>query len=315
MQAESARRAKSARRVENRRTRAAFGVRLLLNQGLDAARLPLTADLLPLYRIIQRWHYRMLGSVSRIREVRTFNQRMHWLMLFDQDPQKTILSDKLHVKDAATALLGEGSVVPVLQVADSFDRLRLEGLPKAFVLKTNHDSGGVQLVRDVAAWDQSKSREFFERRLSRPYGVNKGEWQYQGIQRRIFVEELIDDGRGETPDDFKLHCVDGEVGFVQRISERASGGTETILDAEGQDLRIHLDQNFRRIAAAPLPKNWPQMIEVARLLSRGFKYVRVDLYDVNGRVLVGELTFTPKAGCYPGQGQEQLGGLIGFGTS
>ena len=302
-------------KLKTRRERAAFAAMMRINTTLDAARLPLTADLLPLYGIIQRWHYRRLGTISRIRRATTYNQRIHWLMLFDQDPRKTRLSDKLLVKDAVVDILGEDFVVPVLQEADSFDNLRFESLPGAFVLKTNHDSGGVQVVRDAATWDRTKSREFFERRLAEPYGLNKGEWQYRDIRPRVFVEEFLNDGTNAQPDDFKFHCVDGEVGFVQRISERASGGTETILDAEGQDLRIHLDQNFRRIAAAPLPKNWPQMIEVARLLSRGFKYVRVDLYDVNGRVLVGELTFTPKAGCYPGQGQEQLGGLIGFGTS
>ena len=307
--------AKRRRKLRTRRSRAAFAARVHLNRRLDAVRLPLTADLLPLYGIIQRWHYQRLGSVSRIREMRTYNQRIHWLMLFDQDPRKTRLSDKLLVKDAVVDILGEDFVVPVLQEADSFDDLRFESLPSAFVLKTNHDSGGVEVVRDAATWDRDRSREFFRARLAKPYGLEKGEWQYRDIERRVFVEEYLDDGTNAQPDDFKFHCVDGEVRFAQHIRERASGGVETILDADGQDLEVHFDENFRLAVRAPLPRNWREMVEAAVLLSRGFRYVRVDLYNVDGRVLVGELTLTPKAGCYQGAGQEQLGALIYFDTS
>lgn len=301
-------------RLKTRRERAAFAARMRINQTLDAARLPLTADLRPLYEIIQRWHYSRLGTVSRIRKATTYNQRLHWLMLFDQDPRKTRLSDKLLVKDAVADILGEDFVVPVLQEANSFDDLRFESLPDAFVLKTNHDSGGVQVVRGAATWDRTTSREFFEGRLVEPYGLKKGEWQYQDIQRRVFIEEYLDDGKNLQPDDYKFHCVDGEVRFVQHIRERASGGVETILDAKGKDLGVHFDENFRPAVSAPRPGNWLQMVEAAMLLSQGFRYVRVDLFSVYGRVLVGELTFTPKAGCYRGVGQEQLGALIDFCT-
>ena len=301
-------------KLKTRRERAAFAAMMRINTTLDAARLPLTADLLPLYGIIQRWHYRRLGTISRIRRATTYNQRIHWLMLFDQDPRKTRLSDKLLVKDAVVDILGEDFVVPVLQEADSFDDLRFESLPSAFVLKTNHDSGGVEVVRDAATWDRDRSREFFRARLAKPYGLEKGEWQYRDIERRVFVEEYLDEGTNAQPDDFKFHCVDGEVRFVQHLRKRVTGRVETVLDVDGEELDIHFSAQLGRAGREPLPKNWPQMVEAAKLLSRGFKYVRVDLYSIRGQTLVGELSFTPKAGCYRGRGQEQLGALIDFDT-
>ena len=120
----------------------------------------------------------------------------------------------------------------------------------------------------------------------------------------MLVEELINSDRRSPPPDYKFHCVDGKVRWLQYIFDRGCDTKEVIVLPDGSITDIHFDHNMRHVEEFDIPSQWDQMKQIAERLSNPFKYVRVDMYLSNDTILVGELTFFPLMGCYKGEGQK-----------
>jgi hypothetical protein len=243
---------------------------------------------------------------------RDFNDKMQWLKLFDQDPEIIRCSDKIMVRDYVKELVGEQYLTALYQTAERFEDIDLESLPSAFVIKANHDSGTVILVRDKSELDRLWAKGRIDAALSRPYGWENGEWAYSYIEPRILIEEYLDQGDFRVPPDYKFYCVNGVVKFCHYISDRDRVTQEQIIDAAGFTIDTDLYPTFKRGSSFVKPDNWQEMIEIAERIAGKFKYVRVDLFNINNRIIVGEMTFWPMAGAYKSNGQRALGQLIDF---
>jgi hypothetical protein len=286
--------------------------RINLKWCRDKQALPLTSSHRELYEIIHRFCFGHLGYFPNLSQCRDFNDKMHWLQLFDQRVETVQCTDKLGVRDYVEKLVGTKYLLPVFQIADNFDGLIFEKLPSSFVLKTNHDSGSVVIIKNKYEFDLKGAQIKFENALKRAFGWTHGEWSYSYIVPKIFAEKLIDTKDEVPPPDYKFHCVEGEVRFCQYIFDRGVATKEQIVDRYGIDLITHLDPNFRRVIGFARPECWEEMISLAECLSANFKYVRVDLYCSGRNIYVGEMTFWPYAGIYPGNGQKVLSHLIDF---
>ena len=245
------------------------------------------------------------------KEPRGFNEKIEWLMVNDQMPEQVICSDKILCRSHVANRIGADCLREVFQVASSVDDIQFAALPRIFVAKTNHDSGSVYPVSDRRSWRRAKRR--LRRKLRRPYGMKDGEWAYSYIVPRVFAEEWM-----EGPIvDYKFHCCDGRICWVQIISERSSGRPrEANVDENHAALGLHLDGEFICDTAPPeKPVSWSEMCEVARLLSRGFKYVRVDLYQYRDKPSFGEMTFWPRAGKYATSDEGAFGELLDIDTT
>ena len=287
-----------------------FRARFSTNRILDRRSLPLGPEHEALYETIQRWHYGRTGRTSAIRRQSSVNERIQWLMLFDRDPRKERLSDKLQLKEAVATTLGTEFAVPVLQVAERFDDLDLTRLPDRFVIKANHDSGSVEVVRDRDVWDVAASRSRFTNALSRVHGQDTGEWWYESVQPKVFVEELLEEGDGSPIADFKFHCSDGRVRFAQHLRFDGQSQCETVLDRSGEWIPVQLNNRLQLAEPDVRPRAWDEMVRIAEELARGFAYVRVDCYAVNQRVYVGEMTFAPRAAGFRSSGERVLGPML-----
>ena len=293
-----------------------FQIRFRSNRVLDYRALSLGPEHAALYETIQRWHYGRTGRTSAVRRRSTLNERIHWLMLFDRDPRKEQLSDKLLLKDHVAARLGREFVVPVLQVARHFDDLDLDVLPEQFVIKANHDAGSVEVVRQRATWDVEASRQRLGAALARTHGQMTGEWWYGAIDRKVFVEEFIANADGTPIADYKFHCSEGRVRFVQHLRPSGRVTLETILDRSADWVPTLLNNRARM--APPddgTPPGWDAMVAAVETLAADFAYVRVDCYSVSGRVYVGEMTFAPRAAGFRSDGEQELGRRITFSTT
>ena len=287
-------------------------LRLNIKWRVDCRSLPLTPAHRELYDIIHRLCWLELHVFPNLVNCRDFNDRIQWLKLFDQDPVIIRCSDKIRVRDYVRERLGDGYVVDLYQVHDRFDDIDFEALPNAFVIKTNHDSGTVMLVRDKSTFDRYEVRGRIERTLKQAYGWNNGEWAYSYIPPKVFVEEMIGLDLDGAPPDYKFHCVNGEVAWLQYIFDRGRDTKECIVDGNGVATSEHFDQNMQHSEVFIKPKAWDKLLWCARELSRGYKYVRVDLFARDERIFVGELTFYPLMGCYKTDGQRRLGQLLNF---
>jgi len=247
-----------------------------------------------------------------MRSCSTFNEKIQWLKLFDQDPEIVRCTDKLTARDYVSNRVGSEFLVKLLQSATSFDEINFDKLPNSFVLKTNHDSGSAVLVPDKSSLDRNAVRSKITTALRRIYGQEKAEWSYAFITPRIVVEQFLSPDGNIPPPDYKFHCVDGKVKFLQYIYDRGVDTKEQILDIDANSLPIHLDVNFKVGSVFRKPAGWDHLIDIAERIATGFKYVRVDLYYIDSKIFFGEMTFFPYGGFYLGKGQALLGRYLDF---
>lgn len=184
-------------------------------------------------------------------------------------------------------------------VYDKVDDIDFDALPNQFVMKMNNASGRNWICKNKSQCDWlERKQQFAEWLKDNEFGWQSGEWQYALIKPRIIIEKYLDSLGESSLIDYKFHCFHGEpysclVGY-NRNPEDPHG--EVCFDDYDMDWkrteRIHPTWHKNR-HHIPRPKNYERMIEMARQLSRDFEYVRFDLYEVEGKILFGEMTFTP----------------------
>lgn len=286
---------------------------ILLKWNKDSKELPLTASHKELYFIIHQHTARKLFKFPNLIDCQDFNDKIQWLKLFDQDERKIQCSDKLGVRKYASAIVGDKYLVPLYQAVERFDDIDFDSLPDSFVMKTNHDSGTVVLVRNKANLDKDQAKIKLEKSLNRHFGWQVGEWAYRFVKPKIIIEYFIEPERSSPPPDYKFYCVNGKVKFCHYIYDRGSNSKEQLITPDGIDLKTPLHPKFSLGNGFVMPANWSEMIEVAEKLSANFKCVRVDLFStIEGSIYVGEMTFWPMAGTYRGEGQKFHGKALDF---
>lgn len=279
----------------------------------DSRSLPLTPTHAPLYEQLHRHCFRALRRFPRLVNPQDFTDKVQWLKLFDQDELKIECCDKALVKRYGASIVGEEYFAETYQVAPTLSDLDLDALPQTFVLKATHDSGTVTVI-DKERTELSTVEERFSRALSATYGWEKGEWAYSLLEPRLIAEELLVGESGSLAD-YKFHCVDGRVAWLQYIYDRDTLPKESLAERNGAPLPLHFSPHLAHGEPFRKPRGFELLVELAEALSAPFRYVRVDLYLVRGRPYVGELTFFPLSGCYTGAGQRLLGERLTFDRS
>lgn len=257
------------------------------------------ARVLPDRVYIQLRYFMKFRKFCNLREPSTYNEKLQWLKLNYRIPGEWVLVDKVEVKERVAALIGSGYIIPTLGVYETEEDIEFDKLPDPFVLKCTHDSGGVVLVRNKAAVDVAAVREKLRRALRRNYYFIGREPHYRHIQPRVIAEPFLKDDADGQLRDYKFFCFDGEVKALFIASDRASGNVKfDYFDADFSPLDIR--QPYPNSATLPAkPERYQEMLDIARTLSQGHPHVRVDLYEVNGRVYFGELTFYHFGGMEP----------------
>ena len=281
----------------------------------DSISLPLTKEHKELYFIIHQHTARKLLKFPNLVDCQDFNDKIQWLKLFDQDEKQIKCSDKLLVRDYVKDNVGLKYLVPMFQSVNRFDEIDFDKLPKSFVMKTNHDSGTVVLVKDKTKLDMLSAKSSLEASLKRKYGWDVGEWAYSLIPPKIMIEHYIEPENTSPPADYKFYCVNGKVKFCHYIYDRGNTTKEQLILPDGTDTQTSLHPKFQLGSSFVKPANWDEMLEVAQKVSAEFKCVRVDLFSSQGNIYVGEMTFWPMAGTYRGKGQQFFGTFLDFDRS
>ncbi|WP_310621317.1 ATP-grasp fold amidoligase family protein [Flexibacterium corallicola] len=264
-----------------------------------------------LFRVVSQHFFDKFGHYPNLEFPESYNEKIQWLKIHDQRPEHVVFCDKLLSRQYVARRVGSDVLLDIYKVADD-PRLIFEAdLPERFFLKANHDSGSTFLVTPET--DRKKLSKQLRKRLAKVYGTEKSEYGYQHIQPLVYAEELMN---GPIVD-YKFHCSNGKVKWVQVISDRQSGlPKEVNFNALGAPIELHLDHEMGRgNPDTVLPPNWNQLIEIAEKLSLEFKYARVDLYNIDNIPKFGELTFWPKAGYYRTKDNLTFGKMLDFDTS
>lgn len=241
-----------------------------------------------------KWYYKKLKSYPDLKNPLSYNDKIQWLKIYDQDPNHVICCDKLKVKDWVEERVS-GIVIS-----------NTESYPA--VWKTTHDSGGITFVN--SADDIKSAEKKLKKRLKKTYGFQKGEWAYSLVKPAIIKEKRINNGDV----DYKFHCCNGEVKWLQMIWDRYTDVKESIMCSNGNVLDLHLDHEMKHTPQKYFctDQEFKELKRVAEILSKEWKYVRVDLYLSKGQVWFGELTFWPKSGCYKTKDVNIFGSMINF---
>lgn len=228
----------------------------------------------------------------------TFSEKLQWLKLNDRKTIYAKMVDKYETKQFVAETIGEEYVVPVLGGPWRHpDEIDYNALPEQFVLKTTHDCGGVLVCKDKSTFDRRLAKDFLLKHLQRDYYLHCREWPYKSVQPRIFAEAYLQekDGTAELSD-YKFFTFNGEprVMYIASGRDYAKKDQQVVyadfFDMDYNHVDLKIDHENAPVCP-PKPQNFEQMVSCARKLAKGTKHLRVDFYEVNGRLYSGELTF------------------------
>lgn len=250
-----------------------------------------------------------------IQDPKTFNEKLQWLKLYNRDEKLTDLVDKYKVKEIVGNIIGDEYIVPNIQVCNEFSEINFDKLPNQFVIKCNHDSGGLYICRDKKKFDKEKARKIINKSLKRNFYNYSREWQYKNVSKKIIVEKYLEDKKNKELNNYKFFCFHGSPKYLSISAglENHSTATVDFFDMNFEPAPFgRID--YKRFSVKPKkPEKLDEMIKIAKELSKDFVFVRVDLYEVNNKIYFGELTFTPCAGFIkfdPSEWDLKLGSMI-----
>lgn len=265
-----------------------------------------------------RYRYRRTyGRWPNLNSPVTFDEKLLWLLLYWFEPTKSRCTDKYLVRDYVTER-GFGHILPVLHgVYDRASDIDFDALPNRFVLKCTHGCGWNIICRDKKDLDVREAVVWLNTWMKTDYSHAHKEMHYASIKPRIICEEYLDDLANDQPNDYKVYCFGGHAHCTMVCrgrSQRLQQGP--VFDFYDRAWEHKLQYGWSSLIAdreVPKPDAYNEIVSAAEALSAPFPFVRMDFYDVQGRAVLGEMTFTPN-GCidagYTELAQRELGALV-----
>lgn len=239
----------------------------------------------------------VMGTKLDLDNPKTFNEKLQWLKLYDRNSEYTKMVDKYEAKEYVANIIGKEHIIPTLGVWNRYEDIDFDKLPNEFVLKPTHTSGNVFICKDKKSINYKKLKKQVHKWLKRNYYLIHREWPYKNVKPRIIAEKYMENFNDEELKDYKLMCFNGKVKFAFTCTDRYSedGLKVTFFDLNWHKLPFerHYPSSNKYIEE---PKNYEFMKKLAEELSQDIPFVRVDFYEINGKIYFGELTFYPGAG-------------------
>ena len=241
-----------------------------------------------------------------------FNEKICYLKLNDYYQNETIniCADKYRVREYVKNKGLSKNLVKLLFAYDSVAQIEWDRLPNKFAIKLNYGCGFNIICKDYKKLDKDSVIKKLTKWLKSKYYLGHSEIQYKNVPKKILIEEFIESLTESLPSDYKFYCFNGEPKFLLLCEDRVNGkAQQCFYDIDGNIVNYKLHTNNKKFNK---PKCYDEMINVCKILSKGFPFVRIDLYDGGSRAIFGEMTFTPAGGTadYTEEGEKLLGSLI-----
>ena len=250
------------------------------------------------------YYYLHTGKRLNLDNPVSFNEKMQWLKLHNTKPVCTQMADKYAVRQLITDSIGEDYLIPLLGVWDCFDEIDFGLLPDKFVLKATHDSGSFVICKDKSRFDKNAARKKLNRSLKNNYFWAGREYPYKDIKPRIIAETYMENPGEDGLSDYKFFCFGGKPDMLFYASDRfnnddGEGAKYDYYDMNLNHLPIRNQGHKNKNLVIPHTAQFEEMKDLAAKLSKGFPFLRVDFYLINGKVYFGELTFHDGGGVVP----------------
>ena len=267
----------------------------------SAYRFPKLYSLIPDEKYLKIKFWASTGKKLNLNNPTTYNEKLQWLKLHDKRPEYTMMVDKYEVKEYVASIIGKEFVIPTLGIWERFDDIPFDDLPNQFVLKCTHDSGGVVICKDKLNFDMNRARKIIQNSMKRNYFLTGREWPYKNVQPRIIAEEYMQDDLTSELRDYKFFTFNGIPRALFIATDRQKVNEDTKFDFFDMEFQ-HLPFTNGHPNASILPQKpitFDKMKYLAEKLAKGIPHLRVDFYEVNGKVYFGELTFSHWSGFMP----------------
>ena len=238
-----------------------------------------------------------MGYWPDLKKPKTFSEKLQWLKLYGRKPEYTTMVDKAEAKKWVAERIGEEYIIPTIGVWDSVEEVDWDILPNQFVMKCTHDSGGIVICKDKKSLDIDDAKKTLKRFQHRRYFYQNREWPYKNVKPRIIAEQYMEDESEFELKDYKFFCFNGvpqffKVDFGRYIEHHANyyDMDWNLLPFDELPYDRVEDKNILK------PIDFDNMINIAQKLSKDIPFVRIDLYNVKGKIFFGELTFFPASG-------------------
>ncbi|MDD4376707.1 MAG: ATP-grasp fold amidoligase family protein [Eubacteriales bacterium] len=249
-----------------------------------------------IYLELQFFHH--FKRFFSFREPKTMNEKVQWLKVYYRNHELIDLVDKVKVKKIIADLIGNEYIIETYGVWNDAEQIDWEHLPEKYVLKCNHDSHCVYISDGINKVNRVEATNTLKERLKYNFYWYAREWPYKYVKPQILAEKLLENLDGHELVDYKILCFNGKVDNIMICSGRQEGKLKFYyFDREWNFLRYQPDDKYLPDDfTVKKPENLEKMFEIAEVLSEGKPLTRVDLYECNGQVYFGELTFYPSAG-------------------
>lgn len=245
--------------------------------------------------------YKAQGYKLNLRNPKTFNEKIVYKKLNDDNPLIPIIVDKYEVRNYIKELIGEERaneiLIPLLHVTNNPNDIPFNDLPDKFIVKSNHGSGQIMIITP----ENNKSKKEIINKcyewLNEPYKNLERLWFVSKINRKILIEKLLIDSSGNIPKDYKFHVFNGKCELVHVIFDKYNNNStkKSFYDRKWNKLNV-VKGRFEQGDEVDKPNNSERMFLLAEELGQEFDFIRVDLYEIDSKIYFGELTPYPSTG-------------------
>ena len=250
-------------------------------------------DFLPDKCMIKLQYKISTGRKLNLKEPKRFTEKIQWYKLNYRNPLMIQCSDKYSVREYVSLKGLDECLVPLYGVYETAEEINFDELPSSFVIKTTNGSHTNIICKSKRDLDISNARTTLNEWVNAWNGKLGREWAYHKIKPRIICEKYLTNESSNYLTDYKFFCFNGEPFYLYVITERFSDGGEKlgIFDLKFNQLPYARVDIAKLTEKVERPSNFDEMIQIAKILSKDFPHVRVDLYNIDGKIYFGELTF------------------------
>lgn len=255
-------------------------------------------------KIARLKHFYKFHKFPNYEHPKDLNEKMNWIKFYGDTSKWANLADKYKVREFIESKGYGDTLVKLYGKWDSVEQIDWESLPNQFIMKMNNGSGEVIICRDKSKFDIESAKKRIVKLFSIEYGVTTGEPHYADIKPCVIAEELLDATHQPISTssliDYKIWCFNGKVNYIWACYNRTPEGTDVgVYDTEWnyhKEFSVFTHHYREGKQIIPKPVCLDKMIVCASKLSEGFPVLRCDLYEVDGKVYFGEMTFTSLGG-------------------
>lgn len=247
---------------------------------------------------LQIFWYKQFHTFLNLKNPRTLNEKLQWLKLHNRKPEFTMMVDKFEVKKYVANIIGEKYIIPSYGVWENFEDIQFDKLPEQFVLKCTHDNKSTVICHNKSTFDFDSAKEKLENCLRRNFYWWSREWPYKNVKPRILAEQFLENSDRTAIVDYKFYCFNGQPEyFMYSVGEAAHNVRNHKFNLKLESIDYLFKKNPTiRLDEIDLPDNIDEMIQIVKKMCVGFPHIRIDLYNIDGKIYFGEMTFYSGAG-------------------